>query len=602
MFQNVPAVVQGDPGRFRQILMNLVGNAIKFTEVGEVSVQMALEHETEEDVVLQVQVIDSGIGLSPQQQYKLFQPFTQADSSTTRKYGGTGLGLAISKQLVEAMNGTISVISELGQGSCFTVQLRFQREKCLEEVPKISNLLQGLRVCCVDDNQTNRMVLYHYTHAWGMEPLLAESAQQALDLLREESHKGRPCDLAILDMNMPQMDGIELAQTIKADPALKNVRLVLLSSGSFRGDSAKFLEVDFEAFLSKPVRKNDLLASLESLMSRTKAETALISYPVEKSRELRNVSFPRVVGNLLVVDDHGVNQQLAQMMLERLGHRVDVVSNGLEAIEAIKMIPYDLVFMDCQMPEMDGYEATKIIREMEDRNWDTLNREKAILERTPDVACLLFNRISRVPIVAMTANAMKGDREKCLAAGMDDYISKPIKPEELALIISKWLSVKEKVGVLIHDSAVGSSPQEKDGLGREPRLRHGSSFKGQGDIPEPILSSDLLADWRAAGGSEFVVKVLTQFIHDAIGCIESIQRALDLQSANDLQDAAHGLKGMAANMGLTSLSDLSKQLESLGREKNLPDSVLLVESIRHEFICVQTALEELLAQENRGLG
>ncbi|MDH5564872.1 MAG: response regulator, partial [Nitrospirota bacterium] len=375
IFPNVPPTVQGDPGRFRQVLMNLVGNAIKFTDSGEVSVQVVLESETAHEVVLQVQVIDTGIGLTPEQQQKLFQPFTQADGSTTRKYGGTGLGLAISKQLVEAMNGTMSVTSEAGQGSCFSVQIRLHRAEHIQHSPIISQPLLGLKICCVDDNETNRMVLYHYAHAWGMEPVLAEDGPQALMVLREQSRQGSPCNLAILDMNMPHMDGMELAQAIKADPELHSLPLVLLTSSGLRGDSARSQDVGFEAYLSKPVRKADLQACLEMVMGRSTQTQEMGSSIPKGVSEPEGVSRQRLSGHILVVDDHVVNQQLAQMMLERLGHRIDVVGNGLEAVEAVGRIPYDLIFMDCQMPEMDGYEATRQIREIESKKEKVQSKE-----------------------------------------------------------------------------------------------------------------------------------------------------------------------------------------------------------------------------------
>ncbi|MDH5427632.1 MAG: response regulator [Nitrospirota bacterium] len=591
IFPNVPPTVQGDPGRFRQVLMNLVGNAIKFTESGEVSVQVVLESETAHEVVLQVQVIDTGIGLTPEQQQKLFQPFTQADGSTTRKYGGTGLGLAISKQLVEAMNGTITVISDAGQGSCFSVQMRLHRAAHIQPSPTFSRPLEGLKICCVDDNETNRMVLYHYAHAWGMDAVLAEDGLQALTLLREQSRLGSPCDLAILDMNMPEMNGMELAQAIKADPELCHLPLVLLTSSALRGDSARSREVGFDAYLSKPVRKADLHASLEMVMggsTHTHDMGASTSHDVS---EVEWVSSQSVSGHLLVVDDHVVNQQLAQMMLERMGHRIDVVGNGLEAIEAVRRIPYDLVFMDCQMPEMDGYEATKNIRNMEKRKRDGQSPP------SPHASHLTPHGNSHIPIVAMTANAMKGDREKCLAAGMDDYISKPIKHEELALLVAKWLPAQDRAAEVLEKENARPTRLEDEKTHRRSEKEDAELAKTKVQPVEPILPPHLIADWREAGGSAFVMKLVSQFVLDATTCVEDIQRAVELQCSGDIREAAHGLKGMAANMGLASLTQLSHQLETLGREQNLRESVPLFDTMQQEFVRVQTALQQLLDQE-----
>ncbi len=590
IFPNVPPMVQGDPGRFRQVLMNLVGNAIKFTESGEVSVQVLLESETADEVVLQVQVIDTGIGLTPEQQQKLFQPFTQADGSTTRKYGGTGLGLAISKQLVEAMNGTMSVTSEAGQGSCFSVQIRLHRSEHIQTSRNFSHSLQGLKICCVDDNATNRMVLFHYATAWEMEPLLAKNGLEALGILREQSRHGAPCDLAIFDMNMPEMNGMELAQAIKADPELQNIPLVLLTSSGLRGDSARSRDVGFDAYLSKPVRKADLQASLEMVMGRSTQIHEMRALTSKGVSDSEGVS-----GHILVVDDHVVNQQLAQMMLERLGHRIDVVGNGLEAVEAVGQIPYDLVFMDCQMPEMDGYEATKKIRELESEKFEVgSNEQGAEFSDTPD--SLPFTpHCSHIPIVAMTANAMKGDREKCLAAGMDDYISKPIKHEELALLVAKWLPVQEKTHLMFEEGPPVWGNSED--VSAKAETDAPVSSIGQGQLVEPVLSLQLVADWREAGGQEFVVKLVNQFVQDAMQCVDNLQVALDSQNAHDVLEAAHGLKGVAANMGLEQLAKLAHQLEAQGREQNLLKSAPLFESMQKEFVRVHTALQQLLNQE-----
>ncbi len=599
IFQNVPTTVLGDPGRFRQVLMNLVANAIKFTEVGEVSVQVALVSENDHEVELDVKIIDTGIGLTPEQQSKLFQSFTQADGSTTRKYGGTGLGLAISKQLVEAMNGTISLFSELGQGSCFSLQFRFRRAESLAEIQELPHVLQGLRICCVDDNETNRMILSHYAHAWEMEPVLAEGAQQALDILHEQFQQGAPCDLAILDMNMPQMNGMDLAKVIKADPDLQNLKLVLLTSSGLRGDSARSRNVGFEAYLSKPVRKGDLRASLEMVMTHSTTNEKRDSTDRREAEGSIGQSVQGVPRHILVVDDHVVNQQLAQMMLERLGHRVDVVGNGFEAVDAVKRIPYQLVLMDCQMPEMDGYDATRTIREWELQvgTSSQVNMGSKMGETPTPVGTFDSSHDTlpnpHIPIVAMTANAMKGDREKCLSAGMDDYLSKPIKHEELAVMVAKWLPAKKHGEDSITDSVDVSNSKKSEKLIKKEK-DDAFSLNGQTGVSEPILPLHLIDEWELAGGKEFVVKIVTQFVNDAMVCVENIQIAVDTQQASDMQEAAHGLKGMAANMGLPELAELAHQMEILAREQNLIKSPSLFELMQKEFVRVQTALQQLL--------
>ncbi len=577
IFQQVPPILRGDPGRFRQILMNLVGNAIKFTDEGEVSVQVFPEKQSEDEITLQIQVSDTGIGLTPEQQARLFQPFTQADGSTTRKYGGTGLGLAISKQLAEAMNGSIQVTSVPGEGSCFSVRLPFQLAQHVQQGTHESSVLDGIKICCVDDNQTNRMVLHYYTQAWGMEGVFAEDGVKALSVLRQCYEQGAPCDIAILDLNMPNMDGWELARTIKADPALQGLKLVLLSSSALREDPSRPSDVEFETYLSKPVRKADLKSCLEMIMSLS--ESAVIDRS-NSVKEQRQEALPALClsGLLLVVDDHVVNQQLAQMMLERLGQRVDVVGNGLEALEALKRIPYDLVLMDCQMPEMDGYEATRLIRQAE---------HEALEEK------------SRIPIVAMTANAMKGDREKCIGAGMDDYISKPIKPGELADILAKWLPAQEQGESAIDQEVANANCKEDDGATCQPIAPCDENATDSGHVTplESVLPPQMVADWRMAGGSAFVAKLVNQFVSDALACVDKLGVALDSQNAHDVREAAHGLKGMAANMGLTELASLAHQLESLGRAQDLLNGPELFASTRHEFSRIQGGLQLLLEQE-----
>ena len=595
VFPNVTTDLLGDPGRFRQVMMNLVGNAIKFTETGEVSVQILIEDEAQDDVVLQVQVIDTGVGVSPEQQAKLFQAFTQADSSTTRKFGGTGLGLAICKQLVEHMDGTIGVISEDGEGSCFWFRVRLDKAHSEQPLCLTDQTLTGIKMCGVDDNETNRMVLYHYAKTWGVEVEVAEGGHQALEMIREGLDNGEPFDVAVLDMNMPKMNGMELVKVIKAHVEFSNLKLVMLTSGGLRGDATLSRQIGFDAYLSKPIRKKDLHACLAMVMGRhnTELEGSSSSGVVFGSQtETEHVTR---TGHILVVDDHIVNQQLAEMMLQRLGHRVDLVSNGLEAIEAIGRTPYDLVLMDCQMPELDGYEATKKIRQAEREKGEESREKQEIRETGPQLTELPFDASpfshlpsSHIPIVAMTANAMQGDREKCLAAGMDDYISKPMKSEDLAEVLAKWLSSIDGLkGMLNPEGEMGTRSDDH------------SVICTQGEALEPLLSPNLVAEWRMAGGSVFVAKLVSQFVSDAMACVEKIQVALEAKSDIDVLEAAHGLKGMAANMGLTELARIAHQMETLGRAHNLQDGHFVLDSVQAEFARVHEGLRGVLEQEER---
>ncbi|GJL54756.1 MAG: hypothetical protein NPIRA02_18880 [Nitrospirales bacterium] len=429
---NVPAALRGDPGRFRQVILNLAGNAIKFTQQGEVTVQVHLLQETADEVSLRVEVSDTGIGISPDAQTRLFQPFSQADSSTTRRFGGTGLGLAISRQLIELMNGEIGVESVPHEGSTFWFTLclpkqplMLQHELC---APKS---LSGLRVCCVDDYAVNRQLLAQYVSDWEMEPLMASSPAEALSVLKEQVAQGETVDLAILDMDMPDMDGFTLARVMKADPRFASIRLILLAPLGRRGDAAAAREAGFSGFLTKPVRKMQLRECLLAVLGQSSHDKEAHESSLLGTQLCVREEKARAPSRILVADDHGVNQRLAVLMLERLGYRADVVANGSEAVEAVSRVPYSLVFMDCQMPEMDGYQATAEIR----------LREASARQGT-GISEPLVHRV-RLPIIAMTANAMAGDKEKCLNAGMDDYIAKPIKPDLLQAMLVKWMPVQD---------------------------------------------------------------------------------------------------------------------------------------------------------------
>ena len=549
---DVPTLLKGDPGRLRQILLNLVGNAIKFTQTGSITVQIHHVEETSESVQFRVEVTDTGIGVPPHVQEKLFQPFSQADSSTTRKFGGTGLGLAISKQLVELMGGAIGVQSTSGQGSTFWFTARLGKQPPGTH-PQSRSLetLKGLRVCCVDDHPTNRHLLKQYIADWGMRGVAVATAAEALAVLREAAKRGSPYNLAILDMEMPEMDGLGLAQAIKAEPLLTNVRLVLLTSLGRRGDATAARQAGFAGYLTKPVRKAQLEACLATVMGRTSAVSdspTLVTSHSLKETERRKGS------RILVADDHTVNQQLAVLLLERLGHRADVVANGKEVVEALQRVPYDLILMDCQMPEMDGYEATRTIRNAE---------------------CAMKND-ERIPIIAMTANAMPGDREKCIEAGMNDYLAKPIKPEPLSDALEKWLRKSEE------DVRKSSEAHVED-----------KSHLSAGAIPESSpLDLSVVAEWKGLGGPDFVGRMIQQFVHDASACVTEVQRAIDSSDPDALANASHGLKGICSNMGAKGLADICHELEQLGRSAKIDGAQEKVTMVQTEFRRVRLSLNE----------
>lgn len=420
----IPRFLQGDPGRLRQVLLNLAGNAVKFTSKGEVFLTANLKRENSTEVVIGFEVKDTGIGMSPEVCGKLFQPFTQADSSTTRKYGGTGLGLSISKQLVEIMGGTIGVKSTLGSGSTFWFDIGFQRSE--EERLKADRQvdISALRILVVDDHSSVREIVSTYVRAWGMKVECAASGREALALLLTAVQEDTPYDVAIIDLVMPEMDGFELATQIKTNSLLADVKLILLTaySGYEKGEEAR--EKGFAAYLVQPVKQSCLFDCISTVTSRDMLDTTQIVTCSDHRQSHDNKALDetaagmkplRVINPVLLVEDNRANQRLAVLLLQKLGYEVQAVNNGLEAVQAIAENEYAVILMDCQMPEMDGFTATAEIRKIE----KTSNR--------------------RVPIIAMTANAMEGDKGKCLLAGMDDYISKPIKPQILKEIIEKWL-------------------------------------------------------------------------------------------------------------------------------------------------------------------
>jgi signal transduction histidine kinase/DNA-binding response OmpR family regulator len=405
----VPTRLRGDQGRVRQILVNLLANAVKFTERGEVVLHVKMVDSSKKGVVLRVEIADTGLGITTENQGRLFASFTQADASTTRIFGGTGLGLAISKQLVEMMGGQIGVDSEIGSGSRFWFTLPLAMASEIElPIPARATSLRDLAVLVVDDNATNRRILQQTLRSWAARPTLVPSAGQALEALRAGGPGVAPYDLALLDFQMPDMDGIQLARAIHDDPTIPTIPLVLLTSSGLE-DRSQARQAGIVAFLTKPVGQSALYDCLVGVIGGDSP----VSAPAPAEAPAAPTSTV-TASHLLVVEDNAVNQRVAVRMLEKQGHSVDVVVNGEEAVRAVSLVHYDAVFMDCQMPIMDGYDATRTIRAAEGRGRHT-------------------------PIIAMTAGAIVGDQEKCLSAGMDDYIAKPVDFDELALIVNRWV-------------------------------------------------------------------------------------------------------------------------------------------------------------------
>jgi two-component system, sensor histidine kinase and response regulator len=412
----LPARVKGDPGRFRQVILNLAGNAIKFTSTGEVSLEIKVLETDASGTRVRCEVRDTGIGIPADRLKALFTPFSQVDSSTTRQFGGSGLGLSIVKHLVELMDGETGVESKEGTGSHFWFTAHFAavagNVRAVYEAPKS---IAGRRVLVVDDNLTNRKILMGQLLLCSIDPVAAGSANEALALLRQASAAGRPYDAALLDHQMPGCDGVDLGRTIVQDESIKSTRLILLTSSAQRGDSQIFGEIGFAGFLQKPIAQRDLTTCLVLALAHSAESWHLKSQPIITQQALpaqRRGSRNRI----LLAEDNIVNQKVASRLLEKLEYQVEVVADGRAAVIAWQSGNFDLILMDCQMPHVDGYEATREIRRMEDGR-------------------------SRIPIVALTANAMKGDEERCIAAGMDGFVSKPIDRLKLETSLSRFLPV-----------------------------------------------------------------------------------------------------------------------------------------------------------------
>jgi PAS domain S-box-containing protein len=414
----LPRLVKGDPGRIRQVLVNLVSNAVKFTDTGEVVIGVELLERAGRHQTLRWQVRDTGVGIPAEAQARLFNAFTQADGSTTRRYGGTGLGLAICKRLVSLMGGEIGFESTPGHGTAFWFTLTLEQQLSSAPRQPERGSLDRARVLVVDDNKTNRTILHRQLAAWGIRDDAAASGPEALECLRREAAQGDPYQLVILDMQMPDMDGVDVARAIKNDPALRDTILVILTSLAYHPDDVDLQRIGISAYLTKPVKQSRLYDCLATVLTEGGAPDRPATVGRSSIRASAGLSAIRV----LVAEDNPINQKVALRLLEKLGVRAEAVGNGLEVIDAMTRSRYDVILMDCQMPELDGYETTARIRQ----------REQA----SP--------ALGHQYIIAVTAHALEGDRERCLAAGMDDYLSKPIRVDRLAAVLER--SVAAVVG------------------------------------------------------------------------------------------------------------------------------------------------------------
>jgi len=409
----VPYLLIGDPGRLRQILINLSGNAIKFTEKGEIVIRVSLENDDGSQVTLRFSVSDTGLGIQENRMEAIFHSFAQADNSTTRKYGGTGLGLTISKQLSEMMGGEMKVESEEDKGSEFWFTAIFTKQAGSAAKAIIPKEISANYILIVDYNDTNRHFLGESLKIWGCRYDKASTSLMALDKLKQAFKNNDKFEIAIINMQMPEMDGEILGEKIKQDPDLKNTKLVLMTSLGNRGDAKRLKKIGFSAYLTKPVKQSQLFDCLALVSGCEKHENTQQTKTIITQHSIADIKKSDL--RILLAEDNPINQKVASRTLKKLGYNADIVANGKEALKALTENKYCIVLMDCQMPEMDGYEATKEIRKFD-------------------------SEVQNIPIIAMTANAMKGDREKCIEAGMDDYLTKPVKPQILSDILEKWLT------------------------------------------------------------------------------------------------------------------------------------------------------------------
>jgi signal transduction histidine kinase/CheY-like chemotaxis protein len=534
---DVPDAVTGDPGRLRQVLVNLVGNAIKFTDRGEVVVSVTLQEQDERSALLHFSVADSGIGIPAEQQKRIFEAFCQADASTTRRYGGTGLGLAISTRLVEMMGGNIWLASEVGKGSTFlfSVPLGLQEGPPACHIPEKPENLEGLRVLVVDDNATNRRILEKMLRSWRMRPVTADGGPAALELL-DAAGRGNPFQLLILDVNMPDMDGFEVAERIRDHHGFGRSPIMVITSSGLRGDAARCRELGVAAYLTKPIKQSSLLDAIMTVLGTT--EPAVAGVPLVKQYTLRKGQRPLRV---LLAEDNAINRKIAAGLLEKRGHAVTAVANGQETLAALAAqgdSPFNLILMDVQMPGMDGLEATARIRAQERATG------------------------GHIPIIALTAHAMKGDREICLKAGMDNYIAKPLKAEELFATIEKAL------------------PQSwaTETAAREHAANNEKAFNRE----------ELLANLD--GDPELLREVVELFLEDAPRALAEIAGAISAHDAVRLDRAAHALKGTVGNFGALNAHDLALRLEMMGKNAALTEAEEVFSALADEMERLRSTL------------
>jgi signal transduction histidine kinase/DNA-binding response OmpR family regulator len=542
---NVPVKVSGDPARLRQILINLVGNAIKFTKSGTVVLRISVDEESSGKVPIRFDVIDSGIGIPKESLENIFESFSQAETSTTRRFGGTGLGLTISKALVELMGGSIGVQSTEGVGSTFWVSIRFKinNSPAKKDYPEWCDYgeLKSKRVLSIDDNATNREVISQYLKSWGLNGDSAESGKKGLGMLRDAAKSGRPYDLLLLDMQMPELDGMGVLSEIRKESGFgEDLRIIFLTSTGFELRE-KALAAGADDYLLKPIRQSALFDKMVSnLFGRCELPVDFDAV-VREGRAAKPVS-----SRILIVEDNPINQKVIAAMVKGAGYLFDIVGDGAAAVKAVEQGRYALVLMDCQMPIMDGYDATREIRRKETNG-------------------------KRIPIIAVTAHALEGDREKVLEAGMDDYIAKPVKKDVLESLLSQYV-----------ESGTADLESEK-----EPASKSSSS---SAPLDEEVLAE--LRELQEEGEPDILEELSSIYIEDARKSLDRMRAAAKAGDTAALAKAAHRLKGGSCNIGAKILGDLCQELEDLGNAGKVSDAGECIDKVECEFDRVQAAFKK----------
>ncbi len=561
---NCHTAFNSDRNRIRQILTNLIGNAIKFTKQGEVFVNVKFEKENEEHATIYVEVKDNGIGVKEEVADQIFDSFTQADGSMTRRFGGTGLGLAICKKLIELMNGEIGMQSEYGKGSTFWFKLTLTKDSLSNvrnsEVLKSGNI-KDARILMVDDNDTSRNIMEQQIRGWHAHFDGAKNGKQALHKLYLAEESGKPFDIAIFDKQLPQMDSIRLTKKIRVDEKLKDTKVIILSAVGQLEETGEWMVAGVQAHLNKPLRQTELFNCLVSVYNQNQPQiqATVKNEPDDTKKENEKLS-----GYVLVAEDNLINQELITQMLESFACRFRFVYDGKEALEAItdspmdqRNDPYDMILMDCQMPEMDGFEATQAIRK-----WEK------------------FQQCAPIPIVALTANAMQGDREKCLDAGMDDYLSKPFTSDQLFTLLKKWLPISVIEAKETPVIKTGTPPADATHVSTLDRAAIARIKKLQREDAADVL-----------------LKIIGIYLQKGPELMQEISQAISTGDADKLRHAAHSLKSSSASLGANDMASLCSELENMGRDGDLTNALGKLDFLEFEFEGVCQALHHESEQQ-----